>query len=761
MTNSRAISYFLVRYGRLGRVGWFGSIHHATLPRGTNVVVHSATGRWAGVVLTQSLSNSRPNVGLTGELELTVVEAQSSKAAAETQLVMQAREWVERHTQESASSMMAPVLVLDGEIALDGDIGVVVFLGEPTSKLGIAAAELARQLGLIRIQWLSQETIVSEKTTDLPQESSHTLAEGSDLPKDNLNSLRELASLLDAADTHESSRLVKVSRRLRAELGLSGTYLQKLRKQNPVAQNDVPRQWMVRIKATAGRLSPGQLMALMEIARQHGNGTLRVTVRQGLQLHGIASRDLPRVQQSLQSLLLTARGSCGDSLRNVTCCPYPAADHVERKAQELAALIGKRWLPLAPWLEWFFEPEQRDKEVVPPSFTEELQDPAYPDGYLPHKWKIGVATPNHDCCDVLINDLALIVRSDEARGIVVDAYVGGGLASHPEPQLASPLGTIAYDRLDQLIQAIMDWHSEQSIGGGRRTRRLRYFVNAIGLAAFRQQISERLASTIDLFLLSTDGTHSQPNEKSLPEGQQNAASLRHLSHRHSRWTQLSDSTWSLQCLLSGGRIACSSVQEIASWRALLGFAKRVNLGPRLTLILHGIAAPDKERIEQHIQTAMKSVTAPDEAIRMLPCVAFPTCPFAVAEAERAQDFWQNAVQKQLPILERLGCVDDRANRPEFERESETNPLEVAISGCTNGCSRPWLATLGIIAEASDRYRVLVGGTPKQLARHIGYISGPQDLGELLIKWEQASQLSAPAAERVVDGAAMPCPPSSK
>jgi sulfite reductase (ferredoxin) len=756
VTNLRAISYFLVRYGQLGRIGWFGSIHHPNLPRGTNVVVHSATGRWPGVVLAQSLAIARPESGLAGELESIVAAAPATHTVDATKLVMHARAWLESQVQPQGSSAAAPIFVLDGEIALDGDVGVIVFLGEPSSRLGIAAAELARQLGLARIQWLSQQSIASETIADWPQVSTHSHAMATNTHENDLKNLHELASMLAEADSHEPSTIVKASRILRRELGLSGTYLQKLRGLLSPAQSDISRQWMVRVKTTAGRLSPSQLMALMEVARQHGNGTLRVTARQGLQLHGISSPALPTVQQALRSLLLTPRGSCGDVLRNVTCCPFPANDPIEQKAQSLAAMIGNRWLPLAPWLEWFFEPEQRVEESFSTSPGVALQDPAYPHGYLPHKWKIGVATSGHDCCDVLINDLAFIVKQDEERGIVVDTFVGGGLASHPEPQLASPLGTIPYDKVDNLIQAIMDWHREQTVERERRTRRLRHFVNAIGLTAFREQISNRLASPADLRPFENDGPAKQPSLKTGRDGNQYPT-----LHRHGRWSLQPDSTWSLQCQLSGGRIPCSSVEEVAWWQGLLDFTKRINIGPRLTLVVHGIAMADKERVEQHLQNGIKSIVAPDENIRMLPCVAFPTCPFAVAEAERAQDVWRDAVQKQLPILARLGYSEARSHRPQTQQSNRTNQVEVAISGCTNGCSRPWLTQLGIIAEASNRYRVLIGGTPNQLAHHVGTISRPEEIGELLIKWEQASQVSAQHSQRVENDAPVIEPPRSK
>lgn len=715
-----------------GRVGWFGTIHQWQIVRGDQVVVLTDTGRWSGEVLGQQENRSVPhNYVPAGEVVFVYpVASRDSNAAPSTHFAQEhlaagrlamlllnaAHQWLSNQISElhraspgdlrrhNAQRHFDPsqITILDCEVSLDGDVGVILFLGDAVPALGVAASTLCEQVGLARVQWLS--------VIDIPRELPHSVPINNEAPSDQQQYWLDLAKGIASNDR---TQIERVARQRRLELGLLGTYLQKRRQ--PHGEPSSIRQWMVRVKATAGGLTKGQFEKLAELAVKFGDGTIRLTMRQGLQLHGVTSQQPRELLRAIHDLALTTQGSCGNTVRNVTCCPFLPTTASAIAARELAGELGRRWLPQSHWLEWLMDPHDAEPSSA--------HDTAYVDGYLPHKWKIGVATNEHDCVNVRVNDLGLIVRADTDQRCWVDCYVGGSVSYRPDDEqriasLAAPLGSISREHLEPVVAALMKMHREQITAGPRPSQRLKSLVMAKGIS----EIADYVQKTVqfrDLF-------RPCGNLQDLPERQ------------HPRWSKNDHGTWTAAFPIRGGRLRFAndrfandekgSEQPLSEWLRLMRLSQRVRIGPQHSIVLEEISQRDRAEVEQIVSQSIlsKQIVAESSIAcnRVITCVSFPTCPFALGEAERAELAWREAVaQCEIAMRKLLFAIRGV--------KTDGRPLIVALSGCPHGCSQPLLADVGIVAESTDKYRVFLGGGPTQLAKPLCNVQGPHQLAEMI------------------------------
>ncbi|HRO71934.1 MAG TPA: NADPH-dependent assimilatory sulfite reductase hemoprotein subunit, partial [Chitinophagaceae bacterium] len=387
--------------------------------------------------------------------------------------------------------------------------------------------------------------------------------------------------------------------------------------------------FMIRLRLPGGLMTPEQWIGLHHIAGEHSTGTIKITTRQTIQLHGILKSHIKPTIQSFNTLQLDSIAACGDVNRNVTCSAHPKESALHEEIFRYADIISRMVLPKtrAYYEIWLDQEKIAEK-------TEE--DPLYQDRYLPRKFKIGIAIPPNNDVDVLTNDLGLIaiIENNELKGFNI--AVGGGLGTtHGNPgtypRLATVIGFV--DTEEKLLKAIYECITVQRDFGNRSDRklaRLKYTVDKMGIDAYRAEVENRCG-----FQLEAPRRYSFTSRKD-----------------HYGWRLNHEGKWYYTLFIENGRVFDN--EKIALKTGLLEIAKTGKANFRFTssqnLILADIAEQDKADIESLLtQFGMIDHTNNAGVMRKnaIACVAFNTCPLALAEAQR---YLPTLISKIEPIL---------------------------------------------------------------------------------------------------------------
>jgi len=440
------------------------------------------------------------------------------------------------------------------------------------------------------------------------------------------------------------------------------------------AQNKA-HSFMVRTRIPGGRVTPQQYLAHDEIATQFSDGSLRLTARQDFQLHGILKDDLRTILQSIASTLLTTFAACGDVVRNVVCCPYPVADTLEREIWHQVTALAHYLEPKTQAYSEIWLDGEKMADVGAPE-----EEPLYGATYLPRKFKIGVALPWDNCIDVLAQDLGFVAVTNGKRIIGYNVYVGGGLGmTHNKPAtfpaLGQPLAWVTSDQVVPMATAIVaifrDWGDREN----RKHARIKYLVAEKGIEWFRQELKDRLGYTL-----------VYPHPVTISD-----------AHNHLGWHAQENGLWSLGIYVESGRIRDTETQQTRT--ALRRIVQRVQPGIRLTadqnILFTDILESQRPEIDAILRDCGVATVEEISPLRRraLACPALPTCGLALSEAERL-----------MPAL-----------LPQLEHAFASLGLEneapvVRITGCPNGCARPYTAEIGIVGRSGDNFVLYLGGS---------------------------------------------------
>lgn len=471
---------------------------------------------------------------------------------------------------------------------------------------------------------------------------------------------------------------------------LHGFYFQKNRE-----RKEDPPTAMGRGRIPGGRLSARQYLAWDALADQYGDGTLRITTRQCLELHGLAKASMRPVVQALHAVDATTQGACGDVVRNVlhpvNPLGRPELDHLEAVADRLSTHFLSRahsyqevWLGEAP----------RDPATE--------SEPILGASYLPRKFKIALTLAGENSVDLLSNDLGLAATMS-ADGLPDGFFVfaGGGqsmsYSGSAFPRLADLLGWVPEAALIPVVEALVATFREHGNRSDRKRARLKYLVHDRGAAWLKQEI-EGIA-----------GVRFQ--ERPLPPW---------TTPGYHGWQRRADGTWALGLSLLCGRIA--GELKAALRQAVELSPVGLQLTPEQDLVLIGIR--DGERSEFDRLLGHLASPSPLRA-KALACISNPLCAFAITEGERVLPEILADVEE---LLARHG-LSDRAP-------------SLRVTGCPNGCSRPHTAELALIGQGIDKYALYLGGSPAndRLAfRHADRVPRPElktVLEPLFIRWAQ-------------------------
>ena len=435
--------------------------------------------------------------------------------------------------------------------------------------------------------------------------------------------------------------------------------------------------FMVRSKVPGGVLDARQYLVHDELADRFGDGTLRITTRQDFQFHGVIKDGLRPTLYALNEALVTTFGACGDVVRNVMCCPVPGPHPVRDEVERAAAELTRRFLPATGayheiWLDGEKLPDPAAREAA-------SAEPIYGAGYLPRKFKIAIAHPGDNCVDVWTQDVGIIALADPSGLAGFNVLVGGGLGmTHTKPgtfpRLADPLARVEPGELVEVVEQIVLVQRDHGDRGDRRHARLKYLIHDRGIDWFREEVERRLGRALAPPLAVS------PMALEL----------------HLGWHEQTDGRSFRGLYVENGRLRDDGARRQKS--AVRAIVERFGCGVRLTphqdLLLTGIPAAARGEVEAILRAhgAAEADSHASARLHSMACPALPTCGLALADAERALP----SVMDELEVeLGRLGLEDE--------------PFTVRMTGCPNGCARPYVADLAFVGRSLDRYVVLLGG----------------------------------------------------
>ena len=429
--------------------------------------------------------------------------------------------------------------------------------------------------------------------------------------------------------------------------------------------------FMARMRVPGGVLTPAQWLSAEKIARERGNGTLRLTTRQTIQFHGIIKSNLRLAIQALNDAMLDTIAACGDVNRNVIARVNPWQSRSHAEVYGLADAIGTHLLPKSrAWHEIWIDGEQLPG-------AEEEDEPIYGRTYMPRKFKIAVALPPNNDVDVFAHDLGFIAIEEDGAIVGYNVVVGGGMGmTHGEPDTFPRTGdVVGFCTPDQAVNVAEKVVTVQRDFGNRSDRkhaRLKYTIERMGLAEFRAELERRL----DQVLAPAREFEFTGNGDRLG------------------WAEGDDGRWHLTLFIENGRVRdegdCRSLSGLHAV-AELGFGRFI-LTPNQNLVVADVPAERRGEVDALAREYGLDVSLSGLRRNALACVALPTCGLALAESER---YLPGLVSRLEEELDRVGLAQE--------------DITIRMTGCPNGCARPYLAEIGLVGRSPGVYNLYLGG----------------------------------------------------
>ncbi len=433
---------------------------------------------------------------------------------------------------------------------------------------------------------------------------------------------------------------------------------------------------MLRARMPGGVITPSQWLAIDKFADEHTSyGSIRLTTRQTFQFHGVLKPNIKLMHQTLNSIGIDSIATAGDVNRNVLCTSNPVESELHQEAYQWATKISEHLLPKTrAYAEVWLDGEKVEDTQVPDD------EPILGKHYLPRKFKTTVVIPPSNDIDVHANDLNFVAISDNGKLIGFNVLVGGGLAmtfgdNSTYPRRADDLGFIELkDTLDfaaAVVTTQRDWGNRVN----RKNAKTKYTLDRVGTDVFKQEVERRTGVAFQA---------SRPYE---------------FTSRGDTigWVKGIDNKHHLTLFIENGRIKDNA--EAALKTGVRKIAEIHQGDMRMTanqnLIIAGIAEQDKAQIEQiALEYGLIDAKQSNQRQNSMACVAFPTCPLAMAEAER---FLPEFVTSLEGVLDKHGIPDEH--------------IVFRVTGCPNGCGRAMLAEIGLVGRGPDKYNLYLGGNP--------------------------------------------------
>lgn len=430
-------------------------------------------------------------------------------------------------------------------------------------------------------------------------------------------------------------------------------------------------QFMLRLRLPGGVLDGKQWLVLDDVAHKYANGTLRLTTRQTFQYHGVLKKHLKPLLQATNDVGIDSRGACGDVNRNVVANTNPALSAVHAEVYDWSnkisdALIWKSSAYDEIWLEK--KPEKPDEE------------PLYGETYLPRKFKVAIAIPPLNDVDVYANDIGLIAVVENDKLVGFNVAIGGGMgASYGEPEtyprLASVIGYCTTDQVIEVCEIIVKIQRDHGDRTNRKHARFKYTIDDKGLDWVCAELNKRLGWDLEQtreFKLENNGDQYG-------------------------WLEGDNGKWHLTLFVENGRIAdWDDAPMMTGFRELAKMHKgEFRLTCNQNVIVANVAPEDKDAIDKIVKDHGLRDGSKDSVLRRasMACVAFPTCGLAMAESER---YLPEFITQLDGVMKDAGLKDDA--------------IVIRMTGCPNGCARPYLGEIAFTGKAPGKYNVYLGAS---------------------------------------------------
>ncbi len=477
-----------------------------------------------------------------------------------------------------------------------------------------------------------------------------------------------IAESLDMDTTHFDEADIQL-------LKFHGSYQQDdrdLRRELKAVGKEKAYSFMIRAAIPGGILSADQYLALDALADDYAGSALRVTTRQGIQFHGILKDNLKKHIAGMNKRLVTTLSACGDVQRNVMACPAPLKDAAHQTIRRLAIAIAKELQPASGayheiWLDG-------EKHV-----STQSEEPFYGDRYLPRKFKTGITHAGDNSIDVYSYDCGLVAILSGEEIVGYNVLVGGGMGmTHKKAdtfaRIASPLGFIEPEHVLETVRTVAAIFRDHGNRADRRHARLKYLIEAWGMDRFREEFKSRVGFELfDWKLVNVPEYHDYIGKNPQDDGK-----------------------FFYGVFVENGRIRDTGDAKLKS--ALHKIVSDNNAGVVLTANQNVLLTDLDESSIESIENTLHEYNVPftdqlSNARRLsMACPALPTCGLAITEAERVMPGFIDRIETELT---RLDLQDE--------------PITIRMTGCPNGCARPYTADIAFVGRATDKYHVFVGG----------------------------------------------------
>ena len=487
-------------------------------------------------------------------------------------------------------------------------------------------------------------------------------------------------------------------------------------------------QMMLRLRSPGGKISPSLFIALDDLSNRLGNGTLRATTRQAFQMHGIRKENLREVISTIIKSMGSTLAACGDINRNVMApaAPYetgsyPAARDLANEIADVLSPVTAEWTYLDMWvngdLSYRLKPSKkvinaRQKQLKGDIFSGDKKEPLYGTTYMPRKFKCAVTVPGDNSVDLLTHDIGLVAFTNSKGKLQgCNVYVGGGMGrthnlEETFARIAEPLGYVESDNILELVQAILALQRDYGDRKTRRLARMKYVLEDMGIDWFMNELKNKY------FLKPITSLQPEPKIK---------------LEDYLGWHRQKKGLWFVGIPLMSGRLSGETKNGLKEIVKL--FQLEIRLTPNQDLLLCNIGDLQRASVVRALKKLeIENTDKTDPLTRhALACPALPLCGLALTEAERTLPSILNRIKKQLKNLK------------------IKKPILIRMTGCPNGCARPYMAELALVGSGKNQYQLWLGGTnnlqklAKPFIQRMNIDDLEKTLEPLFINWKNAKK----------------------
>lgn len=444
---------------------------------------------------------------------------------------------------------------------------------------------------------------------------------------------------------------------------------------------------MVRLRIPGGRITSSQMLSMLDLCEQLGNSTMKITTRQTIQLHGILKDNLRPTIKRINEIALSTLAACGDVNRNIMCCPAKRNDGIHAQMETLTDQLTEALAPRTPAYHelWVTDLESGEKTQHGGGEVEPLYGPTY----LPRKFKMGIALPEDNCIDIYTQDVGFLAVVRDGKLIGYNVLAGGGMGRTPSaaktfPALAKRMAFCKPEQAVDVAQAILKVQRDNGNREDRKVARMKYLIHDWGIERFRAEVEKYLG-------------------ESLPDCTEDDVTG---FDDHMGWQEQGDGQWSYGWNIENGRLYDNdAIQLKAALRAICHeFQTEIRMTGHQSVIFTDIQENDKSKLIGLIKQHGAATTEETSTVRRwsMSCVALPTCGLAITESER-----------------RLPSIIDALEQPLAKLGLDKERFTIRMTGCPNGCARPYNADLALVGKAKDKYTLYAGGG--WLGNRLGFI----------------------------------------